>query len=851
MRKKIKTIVSACLGLSNKIIANSDENAFVGGSIFLFAIAFATSSAGSFIPAFEFCLYTIFTIWFLIKRQTPFLSLLSAFVGMLIFCAVVPTEANRWVGLWHIIIGLGIAELGTRYCHKRSEGNSADSFSCSLNNYIFIVAILLIFDIVAFGNPVVRPGIDYLCREMSIFLTGFGGRIALPLGATYWSVPVLIAYLLLAVFQPNWQRKLFMMCGLILAVVIYFAILEPLQVYAMSTSPIRSLSSWYERANNQFQLQTEPINWQYIINWLNIYRPQTILIAILAIVNVLACRFWKLSGKQETNTAKKNVFLSTNFIIPACLGLIIGGLICWRTLPRVVSQSDLLNRKVAIMTSNLGMKIPVHGYYGYKSVGMFGRMPGVIRSYGLVVDEIGTIAQLHNDHEILIVANLQDNFSEIDKQKIWNWVKNGGGLLVLTDHTGNKGLRLPTNDLLQPFGLEANFDSAKLFSVDGGFDYEMWMGSPLTAIRGARWRGAQQYGTGASITAYGQAIPIMQARYAYVDPGSFTEVSNGNLGNLKYDIGEKLGDVMVGGFSRLGEGRAILFGDTSPFQNGATVSSHEFIRQILGMLLPSGPTPQYHCWSSGILGLIGASLLAFYSLKRNKSAVIIFSFMMTLAWGGGWAFAYEYPKPLDIHSDKAAIIDISNCPYVGLQDWTPTDLTGLTTCLMREGYSPICVDGSLESQLTKTGENDALFLVCPLWKISKNDKKGINDFMQRGGTVVVNCGFEQAENVNMLLKEFNIQISDTTLGATPDDEAQDPNHIHFLNAWQIKGDGKVLFSLKGRPVVLAKQIGKGKLIVIGDSKFFWDINIESQENYRPGNINFLKQLLNLSINDCR
>ncbi len=841
MKAIFRQIMEAVPRQTAEAHAGGTARDFYGTGIFLFALAFATSSAGCFSPSLEFFLYTGLTAWFLIARRLWSVAVVVGVVGMCGLGLAVPAGLSRWTGLWHVLVGLTLAEGMSRACGRtgRAEGARASG----LGLYILVAAGLLVFDVVVLGNPAVRPGVDRLMRDLSSRLTASADGRELPLGTTYWSVPVLLAYLLIGVAQPEWRRRALWWAGGAVSVVVYFKLICPIQAGALAGPAARALSGWYDRQAGAFQNLSEPITRRFMMEWISLLRPQLILMGMLAAWQWVVSRFWA-ERDQEPAPASGAVRPGMGMAIglPAALGAAVGALLAMATATETVDQSALTGRKVAVMTSNIDMSVPTHGSYGFRSVGMFGRMPGFIRSLGMDVQEVNGVGQLNDEHEILILANLQESFSPWDRQRIWDWVRAGGGLLVLTDHTGDKGLRLPANELLAPFGLEVRFDSAKLFSEDGGFDYEMWMGSPLQTVRDVRFRGAQQYGTGGSIEASGSAIPLMQARYAFVDPGSFTAIQMGNLGNLHYDIGENLGDVPLIGFARADKGRVILSGDTSPFQNGAGMSSHEFVRQILGTLLPDGPVPlgrQPLVWVATGLAILSLLGLAWWS----RSAVGPFCLAMAVVWGLGWSWGHRYHAPPVITGTHVAVIDLTHCPYAGLQDWTNTDLTGLTTCLVRDGYCPIFCAGRLTEQLARLGEGDYLFLISPLWEFSKAETRQIGAFMDRGGTVVVNCGYEQAERVNQFLGPFGLHISSVTLGTNPDQELRDPLHVHFANAWQVEGDGEVLHRLRGRPVAVQNAVGKGRLIVIGDSKFFWDTNIESRERHRQGNIAFLSRLV--------
>ncbi|UCG48301.1 MAG: hypothetical protein JSU94_00710 [Phycisphaerales bacterium] len=816
---------------------------------FLLVIAFAASSAGNLGPALEFCLLCVLLAWIVLLRRPPMGAAASAVAGLVAVVCLVRPGANRWAGLWYVVGALAACDIAVWLGSIRGKGPVPKGHSY-FGRFTLIACAVLFLDLLFLSNPGVRPFIVNYCRIGSEFLTGIGGQKALSLGSTYWSIPVLVAFVLIALWQPSIRARIIALIAGIVAVAMYFAVLSPLQGHIAGVKSAKALSSWYERAGGPFQLAAEPITLDFVLEWLSVERPQLILIGLLAgayyIARVAACP----GGASTDNAVKLDRRRVGHIAAAACPGLVIGLILCWLTLPKVVPQSKLGGRKAAVMTSNILMNVPIHGKYGDRSLGMFGRLPGSLRSLGLSVDEIGEIGQLRDDHEILILINLQENFSTAEKRRILGWVERGGGLLVLTDHTGDKGLRLPVNDLLGPLGLEVNFDTAKLFSIDGGFSYEMLTGSPLTAIRGARWRGAQQYGTGASIRTFRPAVPMVQARSAFVDPGSFSAVDRGFLGNLKYDRGELLGDVPVGGYSSWGRGRAILFGDTSPFQNGAFTNSHEFVRQVLGMLLPGGPRPGISWIWWGLLSVIAAGISVLFILGRRRPEIVIFTCTAVLTWAVTWGVARGMPAPLELTGCRTALVDISHCPYAGYEEWTATDLGGLAACLMREGYTPVTSEGAFDRQVRRLGKDDVLFLVCPLWKLSESDTDAIDGVLRRAGKVIINCGFEEAANVNPVLERYDFEIRNIPLGATAQEEVVRQG-VNFFNAWEIQGGGTVLATVRGRPVVVAREVGPGILVVIGDSKFFWNANVETRETHVPGNIGFLGDLLQLSADGAR
>jgi hypothetical protein len=818
-----------------------------GAGTFLILIAFASSSAGNWSLGLERAVYSLCAVLFLVQRQIPLAGLLWGIVVLLAGGRLVPAGLHDWAGLWHVILTLsGVGILGL-WKSPRAAAARRPALA-GVYPFVFLAAAVLAVQVVILANPQTRLFVDPFFRSLSVSLTGLWGSTPLPLGTTYWSLPLLLTFLMIPFLQPTWQRRIYMLVMGAAALVIYFALLSPLQTQVLAGKPPRSLLDWYARNPVPHQTASEPMSWKYLTQMIGIERPQIILLALLVLVSLSAQKLLPTPTLPLATASKSDdpgrTLRGQRVLAVLGFAAVLGVSLAWLTIPACVSQRDLAGRKVAMMTSNLLMRVPQRGSYGPKSTGMFGRLPGTLRALGLSVDEIAGPNDLRADHEILIFANLQANFTPPQKERIWNWVRRGGGLLVLTDHTGDTGLRLPTNDLLEPFGLQAGFDTAKLLSVDGSYHYEPLLGSPIHAIRGVRWRGALDYGTGASIRAIRPAVPVMQARYAYIDPGNFTAVQKGYLQNLLYDKGEQLGDVAVVGFSRLGRGRAMLFGDTSSFQNGALCTSLEFVRQVLGMLLPQGPAPDRPSLVTWlVIGSLAAGAIVVIYLFVSAAGASLCVAVLLLAWCLGWSAMRKLPEPVSLKTDRVAVIDISTHPYVNVQGWTDWAFSGLEMNLLREGYVPLVNEGPLEAQLALQQAGDVLFLISPLRRFTRRERQSIDRFLTRGGTVILNCGYEEADNVAVVLSAYGMQILNVPLGASPDVEPIDPARVHFFNGWQVQGEGQILEQIGDRPVVISRRVGQGNLIVIGDSKFFWDKNLESRETHRPGNVSFLAGLL--------
>ena len=69
--------------------------------------------------------------------------------------------------------------------------------------------------------------------------------------------------------------------------------------------------------------------------------------------------------------------------------------------------------------------------------------------------------------------------------------------------------------------------------------------------------------------------------------------------------------------------------------------------------------------------------------------------------------------------------------------------------------------------------------------------------------------------------------------------------VRFAEAWPVVSRGEkseVIAAYQKFPVVLKKAYGKGTVVMIGDSSFFWNKNLEMEESHIQENVEFLRWL---------
>jgi hypothetical protein len=117
--------------------------------------------------------------------------------------------------------------------------------------------------------------------------------------------------------------------------------------------------------------------------------------------------------------------------------------------------------------------------------------------------------------------------------------------------------------------------------------------------------------------------------------------------------------------------------------------------------------------------------------------------------------------------------------------------------------------------------------------------------MKSGLYLVIAAGNEVETAVHDFLGRHGLRIEGIPLGGDVFKQA-DPATPMFLNAWRVQcdaPDGAILYRRFGEPVIAFAPVGKGGLLLVGDSLFFTDGNLEEEKDSRPANINFLRVLL--------
>jgi len=531
--------------------------------------------------------------------------------------------------------------------------------------------------------------------------------------------------------------------------------------------------------------------------------------------------------------------------------------------------------------------VPEYGKYGKMGSGMFGLLPYYLTISGykteLVVDDIETFLNqtfpIHenitryvnltdymtiiesnvitedmlNEVDIFVIINLNESFSTDEHNAIWNFVENGGSLLVLGDHTDIGGMQSPLNTLLDPVGISYRFDSALPIDVDFRWaPCYQFLHHPVTSKINSM--NEIQISVGASLDISPTSFPMLIGRYGLSDIGDRENEEGAYLGDYEYNAGEQIGDIILASGAYYGDGKVMVFGDTSSFQNSAISSSLPLITSVFGWLNSQRTaTVEYVQVIVSLLLLIGAGILF---LRHRKKTIHVVFLPLVLCFA---LIIASIVNPIVLGQDEIQgnilYIDTSHGERFSVKPYEDDSLSGFMINFMRNDYLPLLLR---EFSADKIQNSKILLFNAPTKSFDGGEVETITQFIYDGGLVILATGYNDKEASMPLLREFGLDIYDIPLGPIPyveEDPEEYQTEPRFVDSWPIiiEDDSitETFYSIDigGKEYILMTftSYGDGGLLFISDSEFLMDKNIESLYDYWPGNIQFLKNIIDEMI----
>jgi hypothetical protein len=499
---------------------------------------------------------------------------------------------------------------------------------------------------------------------------------------------------------------------------------------------------------------------------------------------------------------------------------------------------------------------PKHGDYGRLSVGMYGMLPRCLESFGAscVVSPDLSDADLA-DAQLLMLIFPNKPWQPGQLERIWRFVHQGGSLLVLGEHTVREkdgGSRF--NEVLEPTAMRVGFDSA-MFAIGGWLQsYEALAHPASLGMRDDR----NQFGVviGASVEMNWPARPLLVGRWGWADPGDATndESKGGSMmGNQHYDAGERLGDVLLAAEQKLGRGRVVVFGDTSGFTNGILFGSYEYASALFASLC----NPPRFGTGRAALSFLALSVLIMGIWRPPASRLtmlLALSVAGSIAASTAWSrrSATLLPTGAQQTPNMLAYIDAAHHSLVSGESWRINGLGGLELTLMRNGYHVLSLGDFTLERLRRAG---LLISPAPGQPFTRGEREALRTFIEQGGNFVCTVGYPESAASREMLAELGFFVGGigaaTGVGPEPKPfghfKAPYHNggdymaHVRFHAGWVVESsdsqaqpmaygprDPRAGPNQTDPPVILVRRIGRGKAVVIADTQFATNQNLENE-----------------------
>ncbi len=543
--------------------------------------------------------------------------------------------------------------------------------------------------------------------------------------------------------------------------------------------------------------------------------------------------------------------------------------------------------------SQMGFDIPQfpgkNQTFGPEQGFSIGAMKLYLENIGYSVEDLNStnphsLKDALKDANILLLLNLQKQLSSSDLESIKSFVKDGGGLLIFGEHTSMfvqdqdfAAGRDYLNDVLDQTGIQINPDTADFIP-----DHWQYASSTLPhSVTKDLGFEITTSSVGASLRLREDARPLIIGRFAFSDRSNAT--TPGHLGDRQYEIDEMLGDLVIAASDAYGKGKVLVFGDTSYVFNNELPFRYNFLYNSVTWLMSQESNYAAALrWLSLLLLMILAIFIfvAPLIIKRlSPKITLIFLIYIALSIAVSLAFSailndsmIKSPQGLD---NDLIWIDHTHLNQFNQENYRDDGIAGLTTNLFRNGYLPEVLEKM--NGFPDISEGSGLIIIAPNEHYTQEEASRLKDFVEEGGMLIISAGHKSAGPLESVLRSFDLQIEDLPLGSPPWIEEThgtmgqatvSPENLKrywhepkFMEAYPVSATGEfrpITWMRYGNDtynLILQKKAGLGEVILIGDSRFLLNENLEylslgagkeSKEQYQLqwlGNIELLREIL--------
>ncbi|MDQ1262728.1 MAG: ABC-type uncharacterized transport system, partial [Euryarchaeota archaeon] len=255
--------------------------------------------------------------------------------------------------------------------------------------------------------------------------------------------------------------------------------------------------------------------------------------------------------------------------------------------------------------------------------------------------------------------------------------------------------------------------------------------------------------------------------------------------------------------------------------------------------------------------------------------LICLAFSLAVSLGISSSINDSLIKTPQEHQPDVAWIDYTHLNQFNLENYRDDGVAGLTLNLFRNGYLPQILQK--DNDISEIHKGSVAIIIAPNEHYTAKEASEIKKFVENGGLLILCAGHKSADPMELILSSFGLRIGDLPLGSFPWIEEThatggqaivSPENLRrywhkpkFMEAYPVQADGEykpitwMRYNGVTYNLIIQKKVGRGNVILIGDSRFLLNENLEhlsqgigkeTREQYQLqwfGNIELLRKIL--------
>ncbi len=424
---------------------------------------------------------------------------------------------------------------------------------------------------------------------------------------------------------------------------------------------------------------------------------------------------------------------------------------------------------------------------------------------------------LLSGYDVLILKTPEEPIPDVEREAIDRFVRRGGGLLLVGDHTNLLGMGTHLNALSARYGIRFRYDSVS-DRLTGGFVDAF--GPRIGRHVGALHVDHLQFMTSCSLEISGEAETVLAADDCRREPHDYAGSSFFGRRGAHPELEQ--GRTVLAATVRVGRGRIAAFTDSTVWSSFAVFSlDREKLAMDLVRLLNREPSP-YERPVRG-LAVIAALAALVVGLKRGSAGLAWPAVLLALA--GSWAGmaaaeglhrrVYAWPESNAPIDEVTFLWQGGACafpPVLGTPESVPLDRSydTLLVAVQRLGLVPrvaYTYDEDLLSPATRS-----MFVIAPANPPPPRTIARLREFVRTGGSLVImdDSRIGRHGSAKDFLDAFDVSI---TYHDPQGPEGGQKPHVHI-------GGMEAVPAPAGAAFVARKAAGRGQVVYIWDAADF-------------------------------